>query len=95
MGLPLLPPGKGAEQVLTGTWSTSFAFAGYNSSGTVSGTVSESSVSATMTPGVPGVCPLNLTGTLTDAAAMTGSWTYTTSNNCIIAASGTFAATKQ
>jgi hypothetical protein len=96
MGLVLLPPGVGSEQVITGTWMTSFRSVGPTSNdGTVSGQVDESSVAFSLTPSQPipsGICPRNFTGALTNATSIHG--TYVTFN-CTFADSGTFTVTKQ
>jgi len=91
-GLPLLPPGVGAEQELTGTWSTTFAFAGYDRSGTVAGTVSQSSVTVTLTPGTPD-CSYAVSATLKDSTSMSGTWTYAAAN-CANVSSGTVSAVR-
>lgn len=91
-GLSLLPPGTGQEQELTGTWSGSFLNANADGmSGTASGTVSQSSVTLALTPGVTG-CAYSLTATLTGAVSMSGTWT---TSNCPYQAGGALSATRQ
>jgi hypothetical protein len=97
--LSLLPPGVGCEEELLGTWSTSFADSANNRGGTVSGSVSGSSVSLSLYPGLAGTCPLSVTAALLNTVSsvqltlgMNGSFT---TMNCAVADSGTISAIKQ
>lgn len=76
---------------LTGTWSTTYTNAGFNNGGSISGTISGSSVTAVLSPSVPTTCPFNVVGTRSGSSL---SGTYA-AFNCQVAVSGTFNATKK
>jgi hypothetical protein len=72
---------------LSGTWfSTFYQNPSNNNSGTVNGSVSGSSVSALLTPSVPGTCPFQVTATLDEGGHhMPGTYAAT---RCSVAVSG-------
>ncbi len=74
---------------ISGTWL--IAFPSSDNGGSLSGTISGSSLSATLSPSNPNSCPFNLTATVSGTVL---SGTYA-SFNCIIAITGSFSATKQ
>ncbi|MGA9835949.1 MAG: hypothetical protein WBQ26_01390 [Gemmatimonadaceae bacterium] len=90
--LILTPPGTGTQDQLEGTWAATFSDEAADGGGTASGDARNSSVSLTLTPGAPGQCAYELTGTLTSTTTMQG--TYRTSS-CTTPDTGTFAVTKQ
>lgn len=76
---------------LTGTWAAAFPDPSNNDSGSLSGTVSGSGISATLTSSVPGACPYSFTATV-NGNQMSG--TYATFN-CTVAAGGNINLTRQ
>ena len=74
---------------LTGTWSISAAV--QTNSGSLSGSVTGSSLSITLTPSVPTSCPYQLTATVT-GNTITGTYA---SFNCTVAVSGSLTVTRQ
>lgn len=79
-----------SSAALSGTWSTTYSDPGYNNGGSLSGSVSGSSVTVTLTPSVPTYCPYNVTGTLNGSTSLSGTYA---AFNCSVAVSGTFSAT--
>jgi hypothetical protein len=77
---------------LSGTWTVSYTNPANNNSGSLTGLVTGSSVTLTLTSSVPTACPFNVTATLSGSSSMSG--TYATFN-CTVADGGQFAATKQ
>ncbi len=90
--LSLLPPGKGYEVDLRGTWSTSFPNPANDDSGTVSGSAWSASVGVELTLTDSGGCAFALTGTRTGVPAMSGSFR---TKSCAVADSGTFGVSKE
>jgi hypothetical protein len=78
---------------LTGTYQDAFT-SGAASGGSITGTVNNGvSLSATLTPGNPAVCPANLTGSITNGGANI-SGTYS-AFNCTGTETGTFNVSRQ
>jgi hypothetical protein len=77
---------------LSGNWSTTYADASLNNSGTMSGTIANAvSVAFTLEPSVPIYCPYNATASVT-GRSMSGTYV---AFNCSVPVSGTFSASKQ
>ena len=77
---------------ISGTWLIAFpSNPALDNGGSLSGTISGSSLSATLSPSNPNGCPFNLTATVSGTVL---SGTYA-SFNCVIAITGSFNATKQ
>jgi hypothetical protein len=70
---------------VTGTWGNNFG--GFVNIGTLSGTVSGNSLSATITSAVPGACTATVSGTSSNGIL---SGTFATTENCATSQSGTF-----
>ena len=77
---------------LSGTWLSTFPDPSNNNSGSLSGTVNGSNVSATLTPSDPTNCPLNVTATV-NGNVMTG--TYAAFNCTVAVVRGSLRPTKQ
>jgi len=76
---------------LNGSWTTTYANAAYNNAGSLTGTVSASSVTLTLTSDVTGLCPSSVTAAI---SGTTLSGTYETVN-CSFTDGGQFKITKQ
>ena len=76
---------------LSGSWTTTYANAAYNNAGSLTGSVSASSVTLTLTSDVTGLCPSNVTAAV---SGTTLSGTYETVN-CSFTDGGQFKITKQ
>lgn len=61
--LPLLPPGRGCEVSLMGKWTTLFENPAYSDSGSVGGTVQDSTARITLGRRDPNICPFVVTAT--------------------------------
>lgn len=77
---------------LSGTWTATFSSAQYNNHGTLTGTVSGSSVSMVLTATGQAACPINVSGTLSGSTSISGSYV---GSDCTTSSTGTFSATKQ
>jgi hypothetical protein len=76
---------------LNGSWTTTYENAAYNNAGSLTGIVSASSVTLTLTSSVTGLCPSNVTAAI---SGTTLSGTYATFN-CSFTDGGQFSVTKQ
>jgi hypothetical protein len=70
--LPLLPPGHGCEGDLTGKWTTIFLNPAYSDSGTVSGSVQDSTTEFSLDQRDPNICPFEVTATVNRGTSMNG-----------------------
>jgi hypothetical protein len=79
---------------LMGTYQDAFPAVGAASGGSLTGTVNNGvSLSATLTPGNPTICPFNLTGSITNGgAAISGTYS---AFNCTGTETGTSSVTRQ
>lgn len=77
---------------LTGTFQTTFQVAANNNSGSLTGTVSGSSVTLTVTPSRTTSCPFTVTATMVTATRLMGTYA---AFNCTVAVSGTIDVTQQ
>ncbi len=75
---------------IAGTWLIQFPAAGYQNSGSASGTANGSSLSATLTPSDPTTCPFRVTANAS-GNQMTGTYA---AFNCAGSIAGTFTATR-
>ena len=75
---------------ISGTWASTFPDPADNNGGTASGTLSGSSLSATLTPSNPSSCPFNVTATVS-GNRMTGTYAVFT---CTIAVTGSLELTR-
>lgn len=77
---------------VTGTWGTSYPNPAYNAGGALTGSTSGSTLTLTLTPGSPTLCPYVVTGVLVNATTIQG--TFATIS-CSVVQSGTFNLGKQ
>ena len=77
--------------LVTGTWGATFPDPAYNTSGTVNGTSTATSLSLTVTPSVAGACPFTFTATRSSNQL---SGTYATFD-CNVSVSGSATVTRQ
>jgi hypothetical protein len=80
------------ESSLSGSWAVTYPDPANNNSGELTGIISGTSVTLTLSSTVPTACPFSATATLSGATAMSG--TYSTFN-CTVADGGPFNITKQ
>jgi hypothetical protein len=76
---------------VAGTWATTYPNVTNNNGGSLTGSVNNTSVTATLIPSIPTTCPLNATATL-NGNAMSGTYT---AFNCALAVRGTINVSKQ
>ena len=80
-------------QIVSGSWSVTYANHSFNDGGSVAGTASGPSVQMTFAPASPNPCMTQVSGTISaDARRMTGSYN---NGSCPFKETGTFSATKQ
>ncbi len=97
MCLILLPPGQGCQPALSGTWSASFPNSVTAENGSLSGQVSESTVTFGLSFNSSSACPIYVSATLADSTSMHGTYTqFHTMGNaaCTGIDSGTVSLTK-
>jgi hypothetical protein len=70
--LPLLPPGNGCQGQLTGKWTTIFTNPANSDSGTVSGTVQDSTTEFSLGRRDPNTCPFLVTATVSQRTSLNG-----------------------
>jgi hypothetical protein len=80
------------ESSLSGSWTVTYSDPANNNSGELTGIVTGSSVTLTLSSAQAGACPFSATATLNGATVMNG--TYSTFN-CTVADGGPFNITKQ
>lgn len=76
---------------VNGSWNVAYSNAANNNAGSLTGIITGSSVTLTLTPGVPTACPFNVTASIAGSSL---SGTYATFN-CTVADGGQFNAAKQ
>lgn len=76
---------------IAGTWATTYANVTNNNGGSLTGTVNNATVTATLIPTLPTSCPFNATATL-NGSAMSGTYA---AFNCAVAVSGSISVSKQ
>jgi hypothetical protein len=80
------------EASLSGSWNVSYSDPANNNSGELTGIITGTSVTLTLSSGVATACPFSATATLSGETAMSG--TYSTFN-CAVADGGQLNITKQ
>lgn len=70
--LPLLPPGNGCQGQLSGKWTTLFSNPANSDSGTVSGSVQDSTTTFSLGRRDPNICPFVVTATVNRGTSMNG-----------------------
>jgi hypothetical protein len=76
---------------VSGTWFTTFGNSANNNSGSLSGNLNGSTITAVLTPSNPLGCPSNVTGTLNGSTSITGTYA---AFSCSVSDGGPFTVTK-